>query len=920
MTDLLERDRDLEVIGRALAGDGAVAILGPPGVGKSELLEAAAGAAREAGRGVVQVRASELHRSVPLSVAREFVGDLDRRFPSAEAPGAGAAELLARDTLDADPAALTAPGDRAAALAHGLLWLLRDRATQHGPLLLAVDDLHWCDEPTLTALLHLARHPGDGIALLVALRPVEVDGRPELAQLLGAPGLRVVRPAPLSAQATGTLLRTLLPGASEATADACARSTGGNPFLVRELAHALAERGGLPTPEDAAALVPDAVLRQVTVRLRALGDDAVEVARAVAVLGTGSLRVVGEMVAQPERAVEAAVERLAGADLLLRQDPTQIAHPLLAAAIRDEAGPLRCGRLNAAAAGALERAGAEAAVVAAHLVHAPVGAVAGAGERLLEAARLALRANDPAQALTLVGRALEEPLGAEARDAAIALRSVAAVSDGHAREIDPDGAVARSGRADAALALARERYWRGDHARAVELADRGLAADADDRTRALLEELRLAASMFVPGRFELPEHAETPAALAIAATYACGSGATPRQVRALTDRVLAALRERHDDPHDLLAEAFAVSFSATPLVWADELDAAEEILAIGRARSRGAGSLTAFSSVAHASALVCLRRGRLAEGLAHARDALAIVQGGWGLLDRWAPLGMVRLQLALGDLRAARAALPPLGEGTPRIEDALTAKLHGVLAAEEGGHAEALAHFEAAGREAQRWGMVHPGTVDWRPRAALSAMAIGDHVRAAGYAEEAVEIARRVEAPGPLARALRAEAQVRRQVGPAEEAEALLRPTPLRLDHAEALVDLGMALRRAGRTVAARPVLREGLALAEELGARPIGARAAQELRAAGGRRVAQRASSGAEALTGSELRVATLAAKGHTNREIAAALVVTRKTVEGHLAAAYRKLGISGRAELAAVLPPASTLSSSEDENVLTG
>lgn len=906
MTDLLERDRDLEVIGRAVAAQGAVAILGPPGVGKSELLAAAGAAAGQREQRVLTVRASELHRSVPLSVARELVDALDRRLPGAPERAGGAASILARDTLDvdADPAALTAAGDRAAALAHGLLWLLRDRAAQHGPLVLAIDDLQWCDDPTLTAVLHLARHPGDGVALLVALRQADVEQRPELAELLAAPGLRVVRPAPLSPDATGALLRTLLPGASDATARACVRSTGGNPFLVRELAHALAERGGLPTPQDVEALVPDAVLRQTTVRLRTLGEDAVAVARAVAVLGSAPLRVVAEMVERSVAAVEHAVETLAAADLLVRADPTQIAHPLLASAIRDEAGPLRCGRLNAAAAVAIERAGGDPQVIAAHLARAPVGAVPAAGERLVAAARLALRANDPAQALTLAARALEEPMDDDARDAALALRSVAAVSDGRAREIDPDGAVSRSGRADAALALAREQYWRGDHARAVELAERGLAAEADDRTRALLEELRLAASMFVPGRFELPARAETPAALAIAATYACGSGATPQQVRALTDRVLAALRDRSGDAHDLLAEAFAVSFSATPLVWADELDAAEEILAIGRARSRGAGSLTAFSSVAHTSALVCLRRGRLTEGLAHARDALAIVHGGWGLLDRWAPLGMVRLQIALGDLQAARAALPALRESAPRIEDALTAKLHGVLAAEAGAHGEALEHFEAAGREAQRWGMVHPGTVDWRPRAALSAHALGDQARAAAHAQEAVEIARRVAAPGPLARALRAQAQIARQVEPAQEAEALLRESPLRLDHAEALVDLGMALRRAGRTVSARPVLREGLALAESLGAQLLAARATEELRAAGGRRVARRASSGAEALTGGELRVASLAARGHTNREIAASLVVTVKTVEGHLASAYRKLGIRGRAELAAALP----------------
>lgn len=905
MSDLLERERDLTVVADVLAGDGAVAIVGPPGVGKSRLLEAGAAAARASGRRVLLVRASELHRSVPLSVAREFIvdlGDGDAERP----PSRSAASGLVADILSADPGALTAAGDRAAALAHGLLWLLRDDAAAHGPLVLAIDDLQWCDEPTLLAVIHLARNAGRGVALLVALRQADADERDDLTQLLAAPGLRVVRPQPLSPPATATLLRSLLPGASDGTVAACVRSTGGNPFLVRELAHALAERDGLPTPEDADALVPDAVLRQVTVRLRGLGEEAVAVARAVAVLGTAPLRVVAEMVGLASPQVEAAVERLAAADLLTRQDPTRVAHPLLAAAIRDEAGPLRCGRLNAAAATALASSGAEAQIVAAHLASAPVSAVPDAADRLVTAARLALGASDPARALALAERALQEPMRDDEREAALALRSVAAVSGGAAGEIDPGGALARSERPDAALALAREQYWRGDHARAMELADRGLAAVTDDRTRALLEELRMAASMFVPGRFEMPEHADTPAALAIAATYACGSGATPAQVRALTDRVLAALRDRTHLPHDLLAEAFAVSFSATPLVWADEIEAAEEILAIGRARSRGAGSLTAFSSAAHASALVCLRRGRLTEGLAHARDALAIVQGGWGLLDRWAPLGMVRLQIARGDLAAARAALPPLPDGPPRIEDALTIKLHGVLAAERGEHAQALAHFEAAGREAQRWGMVHPGTVDWRPRAALSALALGDHAAASAHAGEALRIARRVVAPGPLARALRAHAFVHRDLSAGAEAERLLRPTPLRLDHAEALVDHGMALRRAGRTIAARPILREGLQLAGELGAPRIAERAAKELRAAGGRRVATRAATGVEALTSGERRVAQLAASGMTNREIAGALVVTQKTVEGHLASAYRKLGIGGRAELRLALAAA--------------
>jgi DNA-binding CsgD family transcriptional regulator len=130
------------------------------------------------------------------------------------------------------------------------------------------------------------------------------------------------------------------------------------------------------------------------------------------------------------------------------------------------------------------------------------------------------------------------------------------------------------------------------------------------------------------------------------------------------------------------------------------------------------------------------------------------------------------------------------------------------------------------------------------------------------------------------------------------ESVAVLQGSPALLGRAHSLAALGAAQRRAGERAAARDPLAEALDLAARCGARPLAARAREELRATGARpRRAWR--TGVEALTPSELRVCRLAADGRSNREIAHELYVTLKTIEGHLAHAYSKLGIVGRGQL---------------------
>jgi DNA-binding CsgD family transcriptional regulator len=145
------------------------------------------------------------------------------------------------------------------------------------------------------------------------------------------------------------------------------------------------------------------------------------------------------------------------------------------------------------------------------------------------------------------------------------------------------------------------------------------------------------------------------------------------------------------------------------------------------------------------------------------------------------------------------------------------------------------------------------------------------------------------------------------------ESVAALDRSPALLERARSMAELGAALRRDGQRSAARDPLARALDLAARCGARPLAARARDELRAAGARpRRPWR--TGVDALTPSELRVARLAAEGRSNREIAGELYVTLKAVEGHLARVYAKLGIGGRGQLA------DALAAGEDDALAAG
>jgi len=204
----------------------------------------------------------------------------------------------------------------------------------------------------------------------------------------------------------------------------------------------------------------------------------------------------------------------------------------------------------------------------------------------------------------------------------------------------------------------------------------------------------------------------------------------------------------------------------------------------------------------------------------------------------------------------------------------------------------------------ERVGTTNPSVVPWRSELAhlLAADAREEAATLAAAELSAARAAGLRLAEGVALRAVGATADGGERLEALEASVAALDPELARLDHARALTDLGAALNESGRPKDARPLLLRALDQAHRCGARPLAERARAEAVAAGARPRRPRLT-GVEALTPSELRVARLAAEGLSNREIAQALFVTKKTVADHLAATYRKLDINRREDLTQAL-----------------
>jgi DNA-binding CsgD family transcriptional regulator len=922
---LLEREQEVAsldaLVRGAASGKAGVALVeGPPGIGKTRLLREARARAGEAGFRVLFARGGELEREFPFGVVRQLFEPVLVQEELGGRALTGAAARAARvfePVSEAEEA-----GDPSFALLHGLYWLTANLSADR-VLLVAVDDLHWCDPASIRFITYLVRRL-EGLPVLAVLgvrSSEQVAESPAVREIVRDSLTVSIRPHPLSRAAVAALARDRLGDEpDDEFTSACHDATGGNPLLLDELLKALDAEG---VRADAAHvgmvtdLGPRAVSRAVLTRVARLSDHAAKVARSVAVLGgDADVSTAAALADLDEGSAREAASALMRAEILEAAPYLSFVHPLVAATVYKEMSPHELELQHERAAVLLASAGAPDEQVAAHLLAASPRGETRVVEVLRKAARVGLQRGAAEGAVAYLTRALAEPPPREARaEILIELGRAEALTSGPAAvdhlqqgyELLDDplqrGLVAQT--------LARTLLFTGRPEEGAALARRAAAelpAEHED-LRQGLEAFALMAVFFGAGDAEalerLHRHRELPVppgpgAMMMAAVagqeWAYGGG--PADACAELSRQALAGGGLIG-----LDDGFFAVVAITTLVLADRGEAAdrwEELIVDAHQR----GSLFSKCAISLWHGFTLCWWGDLEEAEESLRTAARELElWGFGGPESHCAAFLSAVLRERGRLDDAWGALRLVSDPGDDSEGArfwLDSRLELLLA--ERRYEEVLADADDFQR---RFGFIrNPMDTPWREHKAVALSGLGRVDEALVLAREDLALARAWGAPQTLARSLRLLGTLERGEGldHLREAVAAVEGSPARLEHAKSLAALGTGLRHARRPGEAREPLRRALELAEACGAQSLADGIRSELYAAGARpRTA--ALKGVKALTASERRVAELAAEGRTNREIAQALFVTPKTVEVHLSNTYRKLGIRSRRELAAEL-----------------
>ncbi len=888
-----------EFLDSASSTPSALLVDGEAGIGKSTVWLAGLERARDRGFRVLSARAANAESVLAHAPLADLLTGVD---PETWADLPGPQRIAVDRVLRREHVADAVTDQRAVAAA---FLSVVDRLIDNGPVLLAIDDLQWLDPSSVHVIGYVARRLAGAVGLLATVRTEpDSDDVTSWLQLPRPDAIRRTTVRPLSSGALQAIVSEVLERSIPRAAIARIHQvSAGNPFYAIELGRALLDSAG--------QILPSTLAELVGARIGNLDPAVHDVLLAAAALATPTVELVAEA-AGTDQVIELLEAAERGGIIFIEGNRIRFAHPLLASGVYTNASPeqrremhrriasvvdeleLRARHLALASTAAdpenleiLDEAAASAhargaPAAAAELLELAIALGGDTAERRIRLAGLYFDAGDPPRARTLLERAITGLQPGQARAQALhALAVVRFIDDGYLeasqllqRALDedaPDGPL----QVRMATTLAYALYMTGEPEPAWRRAEEAVSlAERLGHPGSLSEALGARAIMqfFVGGgideqslrrALELEDHDSfTPIMLRPSVEHALMLACTG-ELDTSYDR-FRDIQQRCADKGEEGELVFVDFYVVVNRIWRGDLVAAKRLAddVAQMARQLGAEFPTMLSLVL--KAWLAVYDGAEDDARLVVADAIdASKRNGTAWHEDWALTALGLLEVSLGNYAAALDTLQPLlSRHDPNSTEISSASfvpdaVEALTALDRADEAEPLVEaLERNGRRLDRPWMLAVG-------ARCRAMVQGAH----GDVEAAVQTAQRA----------------------LTEHDRLSMP----FERARTQLLLGQLTRR--ERSESTPVLRAALAVFEQLGTELWASRTRAEL--SGRRPKAQTRQQ--DALTPAELRVAELAASGMTNRDVAAKLFISSKTVEATLARVYRKLGIQSRAEL---------------------
>ncbi|MDQ6876777.1 MAG: AAA family ATPase [Candidatus Dormibacteraeota bacterium] len=928
MSNVMGRDAELVAVRRfldaAAAGPCGLLLEGETGMGKTTLWRASVQAAAERGIAVLSAGPTESDRDLPFAV----LGDLFRNIPEATwalvpLPQRRALQIA---LLQADPQG--APIEPHA-IALGVLSMLQ-ALSRRQPQLIAVDDLHWVDTPSIRALqFAFRRMVAEPTSVLFTSRPAAAESERRTSELLDPARIETLWLGPLTVEVLDEILSSQLTAAfSQPTLRQLQAATGGNPLFALEIGRSLLMKGSVRRMDEPLP-IPDDLNDLVRGRLRNVPSATLDILLVAAALSQPTEALLGAVTGSPGT-VGSVLQPAVDARLIRFEGPRiRFAYPLIGSVIYASATPGQRQRLHqriaavvndadecahhlalgtegtdGRVAGLLEQAGRRANVrgapeVAATLLEkaawaTPPEEAEHRAHRFVSAVDYHLRAGETARARTLLEERLESmPVGVGRARVLQRLAKVRFAEEGVAPTEELLTAALLEGTGDPLLHAALERDLAMTLIQSGRLQE---AATHSASSRRLAEQLH--------NEWLLSSARAHEAATSYFLTGQLSSGTMERLI-ALAER---APRDWEEAPPAFLEPAF---IRATLLKWSDDFAAARlQLVHLLEWMARRQDDSTLTPLFFHLGELEAWA-GNFDVATDYARRARTVVRHS----ALHARLHMVLTLEALihshiGDVEAARVTAQKAlaqAEQTGDVQFQMrNLRTLGFIELSLDNLPDAGEWFRRLSRLFDGGGYGAPGVIRFHADSVEVMLGLGDvnsaHLLSTWLEERAQDLQQ------PWARVMAARSRGLMQLAAGEvngglaslaNAVQLHDSVPQPFERARTLLLEGTALRRAKQKRAARESLYSAQQLFQDLGVTLWERRAQAEITRLGRRRLDP------GLLTPTETRVADLVAAGQTNREVATRLFLSVKTVEASLSRIYQKVGVRSRAELAATLAP---------------